>query len=121
MHGSSGECYLGGAGARSAIETTAVTIAESQFRQQPREARIGAEWLKRRLGPDVDEPLAFLAQPQESEPGVGWGGPSDVPPGAALVTTSDFEPGEFVLGTLPAIRHETSRALIVAGHGRGDR
>ena len=65
--------------------------------------------------------LAFLAQPRESEPGIDWGGLSDVPPGAALVTTIDFEPSEYVLGTWPAIRHETSRALIDAGRGRGDR
>ena len=63
------------------------------------------------LAAELDRRTAYVASAREKTYSVG----------AALVTTSDFEPGEFVLGTLPAIRHETSRALIVAGHGRGDR
>jgi hypothetical protein len=56
----------------------------------------------------------FLAQPPTAGPGVPWGGLSSVPPRAVVTTTIDFEPGEYVLGTWPPIRHPTSRAITVA-------
>ena len=56
----------------------------------------------------------FLAQPPSTGPGVPWGGLSSDPPRAVVTTTIDFEPGEYILGTWPPIRHPTSRAITVA-------
>jgi hypothetical protein len=36
-----------------------------------------------------------------------------VPPRQAVTTTIDFEPGEYVLGTWPPIRHPTSQVVTV--------
>jgi hypothetical protein len=55
----------------------------------------------------------FLAQPG-GEPGVVWGGLSDVPAGGAVTTTIDFEPGEYVVATAMGLRHPTSRVVTVA-------
>lgn len=56
----------------------------------------------------------FLAQPASAGPGIPWGGLGNVPAGATVITTVDVEPGEYVLGTWPPIRHETSQAFVVA-------
>ena len=31
-----------------------------------------------------------------------------------VLTTIDFEPAQYILGTRPAIRHETSQVIVVA-------
>jgi len=56
----------------------------------------------------------FLSQPPSSGPGVPWGGLSSVPQGRVVTTTIDFEPGEYVVGTWPPIRHPTSQVITVA-------
>ncbi|MEJ7813362.1 MAG: hypothetical protein WKG32_23340 [Gemmatimonadaceae bacterium] len=55
----------------------------------------------------------FLAQPPSAGPGTPWGGLASVPPGASVTTTMDFEPGEYIVGTWPAIRHQTSQVVTV--------
>lgn len=77
------------------------------------ETKRGAEFKFQRM-PDGLTAKAFLAQPAAAGPAVPWGGLASVPPGRTVVTTIDFEPGEYVLGTRPAMRHATSRAIIVA-------
>lgn len=59
----------------------------------------------------------FLAQPP-GDPGIPWGGLGSVPPSRTVTTTIDFEPGEYILGTWPPIRHATSRVITVAGARR---
>jgi hypothetical protein len=56
----------------------------------------------------------FLVQPATDGPGVPWGGLSSVPPRAVVTTTIEFEPGEYIMGTRPPIRHPTSQAITVA-------
>lgn len=56
---------------------------------------------------------ALAGKPNGAE-GPPVGGLSSVPPGKTVTTTIDFEPGEYIVGTWPAIRHETSRAFVVA-------
>lgn len=55
----------------------------------------------------------FLAQPPASEPATPWSGLAHVPANGAVTTTIVFEPGEYVLGTRPAIRHPTSQVVLV--------
>ena len=55
----------------------------------------------------------FLAQ-SDSSAALGWGGLSDVPAGGSVMTTMDFEPGEYVVGTMQSFRSPTSRVVIVA-------
>jgi hypothetical protein len=55
----------------------------------------------------------FLAQ-RAAGPGKSWGGLGSVPPGSSILTTIDFEPAEYIVGTRPAIRHETSQVIVVA-------
>ena len=55
----------------------------------------------------------FLSQPPSAGPGVPWGGLSGVPPRGVVMTTIDFEPGEYVVGTWPPIRHPTSQVITV--------
>ena len=57
---------------------------------------------------------AFMAQRESIEPGLVWGGLSSVPAGGTVTTTMEFEPGEYVVGTWPPIRHRTSVVFIVA-------
>ena len=57
---------------------------------------------------------AFLAQTRGTGPGVPAGGLSSVPPGATVITTLDFRPGEYIVGTHASIRHATSRVVTVA-------
>jgi hypothetical protein len=55
----------------------------------------------------------FLAQPPGAEPGTPWSGLAEVPANGAVTTTIGFEPGEYVLGMRPAIRHRTSQVVRV--------
>ena len=55
----------------------------------------------------------FLENPSTG-PSTPWGGLSEVPPGRSVVTTIDFEPGEYVVGMRPPIRHATSRVIVVS-------
>jgi hypothetical protein len=64
--------------------------------------------------------LEFLTQPP-GEPGVIWGGLSDVPAGGSVTTTIDFELGEYVVGSAMGIRHATSRVVTVAAPPPGKR
>lgn len=63
--------------------------------------------------PDGTTGAEFLAQPR-GEPGTPWGGLGSVPAGAVVHTTLRFDPGTYVVGTWPPIRHETSRVVSVA-------
>ena len=54
----------------------------------------------------------FLAKPNGG-PGLVWGGLSNVPPGGSVTTTMEFEAGEYIVGTWPALRHPTSRVISV--------
>jgi len=60
----------------------------------------------------------FLSQPPGAEPGIPWGGLGSVPPGASILTTLDFEAAEYIVGTRPSIRHETSQIIVVAAKRR---
>ena len=55
----------------------------------------------------------FLAQ-KAGGPGKPWGGLASVPSGSSILTTIAFEPAQYILGTRPAIRHETSQVIVVA-------
>jgi len=55
----------------------------------------------------------FLADTTRAA-GTAWGGLISVPPGSSILTTIDFEPAEYIVGTRPAIRHETSQVIVVA-------
>lgn len=57
---------------------------------------------------------AFLAQERGTGPGAPAGGLSSVPPRASVITTLDFKPGEYIVGTHASIRHATSRVVAVA-------
>ncbi|MEO7823065.1 MAG: hypothetical protein ABIS15_05615, partial [Gemmatimonadaceae bacterium] len=63
----------------------------------------------------------FLAQPATEGPGIPWGGLASVPPRAVVITTIDFEAGQYILGTRPAIRHETSQVITVTAARRSSR
>jgi hypothetical protein len=56
-----------------------------------------------------EHPLALPVQ----DSGVPWGGLSTVPAGGAVTTTIDFEPGEYVVGTWPGMRHATDQLVTV--------
>lgn len=60
----------------------------------------------------------FLAQGGADGPATPWGGLGDVPPNSTVMTTIDFEPGEYVVGTHPSIRHATSQVVVVRATGR---
>lgn len=60
----------------------------------------------------------FLTQPPGSGPGTPAGGLSSVPPRMSVITTLDFTPGEYIVGTQPAIRHVTSQIVTVAPRSR---
>lgn len=57
---------------------------------------------------------AFLAQARGAGPGIPAGGLSSVPPRRSVITTLDFMPGEYIVGTHASIRHETSQVVAVA-------
>ena len=57
---------------------------------------------------------AFLAQTRGTGPGIPAGGLSSVPPRASVITTLDFRPGEYIVGTHASIRHVTSQVVTVA-------
>ena len=56
----------------------------------------------------------MLADSSSIDPGIPWGGLSSVPAGATVTTTIDFDPGEYLLGTHPPIRHPTSQIVKVS-------
>lgn len=62
----------------------------------------------------------FLLQSADT-PGLPWGGLGSVPPKAVVTTTIDFEPGDYVLGTWPRIRHPTSQVISVAAFPQRNR
>jgi hypothetical protein len=55
----------------------------------------------------------FLRQPSSAGPGISWGGLASVPPHTTVLTTIDFEKGEYVAGTWPRIRHKMSQVIVV--------
>lgn len=59
-----------------------------------------------------------LAGKRDGGEGPPVGGLASVPPGMTVVTTIDFEPGEYIVGTRPAILHETSRTFTVTSRPR---
>ncbi len=63
--------------------------------------------------PDGVTAAEFLAQPAEQGVGIPWGGLGSVPGGAIVTTTIEFEPGLYILGTRPSIRHPTSQVISI--------
>jgi len=64
--------------------------------------------------PDGMTSQQILAGEPGDENGLPAGGLASVPPGRVVITTIDFTPGEYIVGTRPSIRHETTRAFMVA-------
>lgn len=70
------------------------------------------EFKFQKMMPDVSA-REFLSDPAAG-PGIPWGGLGSVPGNAVVTTTIDFEPGEYVLGTWPSIRHPASQVISVS-------
>ena len=96
-----------------AVTLSAPLARGSQVIHVVNETERAAEFKFQRMRPGISGET-FLTQPRDGEPGLPWGGLGNVPPGGELITTIDFEPGKYVLGTWPSIRHKTSRVVTIS-------